>query len=56
MLHEHESSDGEFVLDTSTGESFLGHKIAALRWRLPLLSRFAQSRANQGNQRTPFLA
>ena len=41
MLHEHESRGGEFVLDTNAVETFLGHKITASRWKLPLLARSA---------------
>lgn len=53
MLHEHESYGGEFVLNTNAVDSFLGHKVTAWRWRLPLLPCSAQSRANHGHRRAP---
>ena len=56
MLHEHESRGGEFVLDTNAVETFLGQRITASRWRLPLLARSALSRANHGNRPTPVSA
>ena len=39
MLHEHESRAAEFVLDRQAVEGFVGQKLAAPRWRLPLWGR-----------------
>ena len=39
MLHEHESRAAEFVLDRQAVEGFVGRKLGAPRWRLPLWGR-----------------
>ena len=42
MLHEHGSRAAEFVLDARAVERFLGQKLSAPRWRVPLWPRAAR--------------